>query len=222
MRHRTNRREFVIIGLGRFGASLARRLTELGHTVLAIDKDIRLVQDLSDELAQSVALDATDEDALRSVGVEEFDTAVVAIGSDFEASLLVTVLLKELGLRRVICKALTRRQQQILLRVGADEVVLPEHDAGERLARRLASPLLMESFELEPGVDISEIHVPDRFAGKSLTELDLPGRLGLRVLLIRGKRLRPAPDAEEVLEAGDVLVVVGPDESVRRLETWEP
>ena len=190
--------------------------------MLGIDRKIELVQELADELTQAVALDATNEDALRSMGIEEFDTAVVAIGSDFEDSLLVTVLLKELGLRRVICKALTRRQQQVLLRVGADEVVLPEDEAGAWLARRLASPLLIDSLELEPGVNITEMGTPKQLVGKSLRDLDFPGRLDLRVLFVRGERLRPAPSDDEILQAGDIMVVVGPEESARRLENWQP
>ena len=168
--------EFAIIGLGRFGTSLALSLIEMGHTVLAIDQNRELVQDLADDLGQTVALDATDEAALRSVGVQAFETAVVAIGADFESNILVTALLKELGVKRVVCKALTQRQKTILLKVGADEVVLPEHEAGVRLARRLVAPDLIDQLELGPDSHLVQMHVPDAMVGRTLGALTYPRR----------------------------------------------
>ncbi|MDQ7029480.1 MAG: TrkA family potassium uptake protein [Ardenticatenia bacterium] len=134
---RRQEREFIVIGLGRFGTSLAGALVQQGHDVLAVDVDYRRVQALSTELPHVVQLDATNIDALREVGADHFDTGVVCIGTNFESNLLATVLLRKLGVRRVITKARTRTQREILLQVGADEVILPEHEAGVRLARRL-------------------------------------------------------------------------------------
>ncbi len=216
------RQDFAVIGLGRFGASLALKLVELGQSVLAIDRNRDLVQQWADELNQAVALDATDEDALRSVGIDEFQTAVVAIGDDFESSILITSLLKEIGVRTVICKALNERQKAILLRVGADQVVLPEHEAGLHLARQLTSPLLIDELELGPDLTIGEIYCPPALVGHSLLELDLPGRLGIAVLLIKGRRLQARPRGEDVLAEGDVLLVLGTREAIARLQTWEP
>lgn len=214
--------EFVVIGLGQFGSSLALSLMQQGHSVLAIDRDRDLVQDLAEAVTQAVALDATDADALRAAGVEAFDTAIVAIGADFESSVLVTVLLKELGVRRVICKALTERQKTVLLRVGADQVVLPEAEAGARLARRLASPDFVDRLELEPGLTLTELRAPQRLVGRTLRELNLTGTLGVIVLLLKGRRLRVAPAADEVIQADDVLLVLGPDDAAARLQAWEP
>jgi trk system potassium uptake protein TrkA len=219
---RTDKQEFAIIGLGRFGASLALTLIEMGHTVLAIDQDPELVQTLADDLGQTVALDATDEAALRSVGIQSFETAVVAIGADFESNILVTSLLKELGVRHVVCKALTERQKTILLKVGADQVVLPEHEAGIRLARRLVVPDLIDQLELDPSTHLMQMHVPDALVGRTLRELDLPNRLGAIVLAIKGQRVRTAPPADTVLAQGDVLLLLGPEEATARLEAWEP
>ena len=214
--------EFAIIGLGRFGTSLALSLIEMGHTVLAIDQNRELVQDLADDLGQTVALDATDEAALRSVGVQAFETAVVAIGADFESNILVTALLKELGVKRVVCKALTQRQKTILLKVGADEVVLPEHEAGVRLARRLVAPDLIDQLELGPDSHLVQMHVPDAMVGRTLGALDLTNRLGVIVVAVKGQRLRVAPPADTVLAAGDVLLLLGPEAATARLEAWEP
>jgi trk system potassium uptake protein TrkA len=139
--------EYAVIGLGQFGISVAQNLVRLGHTVLAIDRDRDLVQDWADELTQTVALDATDETALRAVGLDAFDTVVVAIGADFESSVMITMLLKELGVRRVVCKALSQRQRAVLERVGADQVVQPEYEAGLRLAQRLSAPDLIDRLD---------------------------------------------------------------------------
>jgi trk system potassium uptake protein TrkA len=222
MPHSVHPQELAVIGLGQFGTSLALKLAELGHSVLAIDRDRERVQDLADHVTQAVALDATDPDALRAAGIEGIETAVVGIGADFESNVLVTALLKELGVRKVICKALTERQRAVLQRVGADQVVLPEADAGARLARTLGSPGFMDRLELEPGLALTELHAPPALAGRSLRELNLSGRLGLMVLVLKGKRLRAAPSADEVVEASDVMLVLGPDDAAARLQAWEP
>ena len=222
MARRLARQEYVVIGLGRFGSSLALKLVSLGHSVLAIDRDRDLVQRLSDEITQTVSLDATDEDALRAIGIEEFDTAIVAIGNDFESNLLITVVLKELGLQKVICKALNERQKSILLRVGADQVVLPEHEAGVRLAQQLSMPLLVDRLELEPHISISELRCPGPLVGHSLGALDLSERFGISVLVIKGSRVRSSPSDDEILNAGDVLVLMGPDEGIAKLQQWVP
>jgi trk system potassium uptake protein TrkA len=220
---RTNaKQEFAVIGLGQFGASLALNLEGLGHSVLALDRDPDLVQSLADDLTQTVALDATDEQALRAVGIDSFHTAVVAIGADFESSVLITVLLKELGLQRVICKALTERQKAVLLRIGADRVILPEHEAGEHLAGQLAAPHVVDWMELEPGINLTQFRVPEGWVGRSLRQLDLTSRFGIIVLAAKGARTRAAPRADEVLQRDDTLIVMGPDESIAALETWDP
>jgi trk system potassium uptake protein TrkA len=216
------KQEFAIIGLGRFGTSLALTLIEMGHAVLAIDHDLSLVQELADDLGQTVALDATDEAALRSVGIQSFATVVVAIGADFESNILVTALLKELGVQRVLCKALTQRQKTILLKVGADEVVLPEHEAGIRLARRLVAPDLIDELELDPATRLVQMRVPDALVGRTLRELDLPKRFGVMVMGIKNQTMRVVPSADAVLNAGDVLLLLGPAEAAARLEAWEP
>lgn len=140
--------EYAVIGLGRFGSSLARTLMSRGASVLGIDRSPEIVQQMADELTQAVVLDATDENALRDIGITDFHTVIVAIGSNFEANLLTTVALRELGVPNVICKALTIRQRDILLKVGATRVILPEHEAGQRLALELLNPGMLGQLEL--------------------------------------------------------------------------
>lgn len=210
------RSEFLIVGMGRFGRSLASKLLELGHTVLAVDCDSQVVQEVSSQIPEVVALDATEEAALREIGSEYFKTAVVAIGDDFESSVLATSLLKNLGIGQVVCKALSFRQRQILLKVGADVVILPEHDAGVRLATELsASGRVLEQVDLQPGSSVRELPCPARLQGRTLAQIDLPRQLGLTVVAARGVR---GPD--EKLETGDRLILIGNDKDLARFESW--
>lgn len=196
------RGEFLIVGMGRFGQSLALRLLELGHTVLAIDCNSQVVQEVSSQIPDVVALDATEEAALREIGAEYFPTAVVAIGDDFESSVLATSLLKSLGLAQVVCKALSYRQRQILLKVGADAVVLPEHEAGVRLATELS-----RSGRFQDGARV--VNCPPRLQGKTLAQVELPG---VKILAARGLL-----SAQDALQAGDQLILVGNEKD---LESW--
>jgi trk system potassium uptake protein TrkA len=204
-----------VIGLGRFGTSLALALVESGYSVLGIDQDAELAQRLVDDLTQIVILDATDEDALREVDIASFDTVIVAIGADFESNLLTTVSLKHLGVRYVISKAVTNRQAEILLRVGADEVIQPEQEAGRRLAQQLTVPAVLARLHLGPQHDIVELMTPSSIAGKSLQELDLRRRMGVTVLLIkRDNDLIVSPRADTPLLESDLLVAVGSNEAL--------
>ncbi len=202
--------EFIIIGLGRFGTSLAMTLNAYGHDVLAIDSDIKRVQQVSNLLPHVIQLDATNIDALREVGAEAFDTGIVCIGTYFEANLLATVSLRKLGVRRVITKARTVTQQDILQRVGADEVILPEHEAGVRLGRRLSGIDFVDFLELGEDKGVVEIVTPDFLVGKSLKEAEIRQQYGLAVIAIRrDDDVVISPRAEEVIRPNDILVVLG-------------
>lgn len=215
---RRGRAEFAVIGLGRFGSSLALVLVEAGHSVLGIDEDAVLVQRISAEITHSAILDATDEDALREVEITAFDTVIVAIGADFESNLLTTAALKSLGVRHVISKAVTTRQREILLRVGADQVVQPEYDAGRRLAEELVAPAVLERLHLGPDHSVVELRTPRPMVGKSLVALDLRRRMGVTVLVIkRDDDLIVSPAAESVLLEGDLLVVLGSNKAVQAM-----
>ncbi|MDX2271267.1 MAG: TrkA family potassium uptake protein [Cyanobacteriota bacterium] len=210
--------EFAVIGLGRFGSSLATTLMERGFHVLGIDRSREIVQRMADELTQAVSLDSTDEDALRAVDIVSFDTVVVAIGSDFESNLMTTVALKALGAKNVVCKASTEKQKSILHRVGADRIILPEQEAGRRLAQVLTAPGILDQLELEPGYSITELKVPESMVGHTLIEADLRRRFGITVLVVKhGQSLVVSPPADYGLNQDDLLVVLGSNASIARL-----
>ncbi|MCL6510955.1 MAG: TrkA family potassium uptake protein [Anaerolineae bacterium] len=213
--------EFAVIGLGRFGSSLARTLISRGAIVLGIDRSPELVQELADELTQAAVLDSTNEAALREVDITSFKTVIVAIGSNFEANLLTTVALRELGIPNIICKALNIRQRDILLKVGANRVVLPEYEAGHRLALELTIPGMLGQMDLGPGYAISEIKAPARITNTPLNRSDLR-KLNLHVLAVkRGDHLIVSPAQDFVPQPDDVLVVIGKSADIERCTEGE-
>jgi len=200
--------EFAVIGLGRFGGSLARRLEALGQTVLGVDIDMSRVQDIADDITSAVALDATVEDALQEVDIASFGTVIIAVEDDFEANALITAYLKGLGIARIICLAQTHRHRDILLRIGADQVIVSDEDSGGRLAETLAAPNMLERVLLDADHSLTELKTPGSLIGQPATSLR---RYEATVLLIqRRERLIPCPGAETRLEQGDTLFVVGP------------
>lgn len=218
MAKQTSKSEFAVIGLGRFGSSVANTLVERDFTVLGIDQNMRIVQDLADELTQTVSLDATDEDALRAVDIAFYPTVIVAIGEDFQSKLLTTIGLKSLGVKRVICTASDEREKNILLKIGADQVVMPEYDSGRRLALGLAMPSLLDHLQLGRGYSISDIQLPTSFVGQTVRDKDLRAGFGLTLVAIRrGDEVLISPSADAVYQAGDQLIVIGKVEDLDRL-----
>ncbi|HMQ33986.1 MAG TPA: TrkA family potassium uptake protein [Chloroflexaceae bacterium] len=212
---RQNGHEFAVIGLGRFGSAVALNLIGRGYTVLGIDRSPEIVQGLADRMTQIVALDSTNEEALRAVDITSFDTVVVAIGTHFENNLMTTVTLKGMGVRRVVCKAVSERQQQILLKVGADQVVLPEHEAGARLAWRLAEPRVLDHLDLGAGFSVAEVRVPKWLIGQSLMMSGLRKRFNINVLAVRrGSQMIVTPPADLLFARDDIMLVIGADPSI--------
>lgn len=210
------KREIAVIGLGRFGSSVALALSQAGQTVVGVDISRDVVQELSDELSDVICADATDEQALRLMAIGDFDTVVVAIG-DFESNLLTTTSLKQLNVKHVVAKALTDRQASILNKIGVDQVILPEQEAGERLARRLLNPVAVRLFD-EAQVSVGERPVLPEWVGRSLRELALRSKLGvLAVAIRRGSELLPAPGGDDRFEVEDRIVFVGPGERLKAL-----
>lgn len=213
------RKSFLVIGLGRFGTSLATALMEAGQEVLGVDVDPVVVQRLSSHLTHVVTLDSANEEALASLGIGNFDATIVATSSNFEASILLTLMLNRLGARYVLAKADTEQQADVLKRVGADRVVQPARDAGLRLAHQLISPNVLDYLSMRPGLSVAEVHAPEFMAGKTLAELDVRRRYRITILLIKnGNRFLISPDPDDRINRGDRLVVVGRDEDIARLQ----
>jgi trk system potassium uptake protein len=218
MARKANKQEFAIIGLGRFGTAVARMLLAREHAVLGIDRSREALQPLTDELTEALILDATDEDALRSVDIALYDAVVVAINDDFEDELLATLTLKSLGVKRVISVASDERQKAILLKIGADEVVMPEADSGERLGLQLALPNLVERVALGQNHAIAEMLMPNAIADRTVEQVNFAATYHVTLLAIKRKGELIMPPARDLLlYSDDLMVVVGQNDDVRRL-----
>lgn len=214
-----NIKQYAVIGLGRFGSSVARTLASMGYDVLGIDSDPEKVRDLAHDITHVVEADATDIETLRTLGLRNFDVAVVAIGNDMQASILVTLNLKELGVRCVVAKALSEVHGKVLTKTGADRVVFPERDMGIRVANSLLASRVLDYVQLSPDHSIAEVSATDNMAGKTLRQLHLRARFGLNIMAIRrGKNIIVSPQADDTVNPGDVLIVIGENDGIRKLE----
>jgi trk system potassium uptake protein TrkA len=216
-------KQFAVIGMGLVGTSLIRTLDSLGYEVLGVDRDEDLIQDLSDELpnAHLVAANAAEREVLRDLGLEQFDGAAVTIGEEnIEANILVTLILKDLGIPLVFSRANDPLHRKVLERVGADHVVQPEKEFGEFLARQMASPGIQDYLELGDSEAVIEVELPHEWVDKSLSDLHLYSKKGLTVLAIKGENKEatlPRPDTP--LQEGDMLVIGG---SKEELDQFDP
>jgi trk system potassium uptake protein TrkA len=208
-----------VLGLGRFGSSLARTLYGLGYDVLAVDEMEEAVQEISESVTHAVQADATDESILRSLGLRNFDVAIVAIGSNIQSSILISMIVKELGVKHVVAKAQSELHAKLLYKIGVDRVVFPERDMGIRLAHNLVSSNVLDFIELSSDYSIVEMAALDEWQGKTLKDLDFRRKYGLNVIAIkRNGEMNVSPRAEEKIEENDVLVVIGDNERITRLE----
>lgn len=210
---------YVVVGLGRFGTAIATRLFELGNEVLAIDENAENIQRIADHATHAVVGDARDEAVLRALGVGNFDCAVVAIGEDLAASILVTLNLKDLGVPAILCKASGDAAKKALERVGADRVVIPEREMAVKLAESLSSSNILDFIELSNDYGIAEIALPAHWAGQSIRTLNIRAKYGVTVLAVkRDERMDLQPDADEPLPAGAALVALGSNEQLARMQ----
>ncbi|HDK7158290.1 TPA: TrkA family potassium uptake protein [Clostridium botulinum] len=213
------RKQFVVIGLGRFGTSVAKTLYTLGNDVLAIDSSEDIVQSISDSVTHSVQIDATDENSLRALGIRNFDVAVITIGSDIQASTMATLLVKEMGVKYIIAKANTEIHAKVLYKIGADRVVFPERDMGVRVAHNLVSTNILDYIELSPNYSIAEIVTPKQWHGKTLNELNIRANYGINVVALkRGEEINVSPVAEDIIDSGDIIVAIGSEEDLTKVE----
>ena len=203
-------KSYIVVGLGRFGTQVAKKLYELGCEVLAIDNSNVKVQQLSNDVTHAVVGDARDKEVLRALGAKDFDCAVVAIGDSLADSVLATMNLKELGVPKVICKASDETHRQVLKKLGADQVVIPEHENAVRLAKSLASRNVLDYIELSDDYGIIEVPAPNPWLDKSLIELNVRAKLGVNILAVRrGGEITVSPSADFRILQGDILVVLG-------------
>ncbi|MDO7907040.1 TrkA family potassium uptake protein [Paenibacillus sp. JX-17] len=211
--------QFAVIGLGRFGSSLALELMELGYEVLGIDRDEDVVHEMSELLTHAVIADATDEETLRSLGIRNFDCGIVAIGDDIQMSILATILLKELGVNQVVAKAISTLHGRALTKLGVDRVIYPERDMGVRVAHQLVTPNLLDYIELSKDYSIVELTVPGCLNGKTLSEVNSRARYGCSIVAVhKPEGIIIAPTAMDQLRQGDIMVVIGSNENITQFE----
>lgn len=218
---KTNK-QFAVIGLGRFGTSVASALYNLGYEVLAIDANEDRIQKFSEEVTHVVQADTTDENSLKALGIRNFDVVVVAIGEDIQANVLTTLLLKDLGVKYIVAKARNELHGKMLSKIGADRVVYPERDMGQRVAHNLVSTNVLEYIELSPVLSIVEITAPKALVDKSLAETNLRAKYEVNVVAIkRGEELIVPPLPDEKIKTGDILIFVGHTKGIQKLEELE-
>lgn len=225
-------KSFVVIGLGRFGSSIARALAEKGFEVMVIDSDENEVREFAELVTHSFVLDATDERALRDIGVADVDVAIVSVGQSIDTSILITLILKELGVKQVIVKAVNDRHGKILQRIGADKVIYPEREVATRLAESFVSTKIFDYIELSPIHSIIEIAAPKPFIGRTLRQIALGEKYNVFVIAIRRKipivtekgtpdfkeELIIGPGADDEISEGDILTILGKYEDLEKIE----
>ena len=223
-------RQVAVIGLGRFGYSVAEALTQKGCEVLAIDRDEVKIEAVSDFVTYAVECDAADEKALKAISAQNVDAAVVSIGENIEASILIVMALKELGVKDILAKAVTPIHGKVLTNLGVSRVIFPERDAAIRLAHSLIAPNVLEYLELAPGYSVAEFPTPSVFVGKNLREIQLRTKYGVSLIGVRKKTTIPEgstepaeetvdlnPLADHRLNAGDIMMVIGAEADLDRL-----
>ena len=207
-----SKKQYAVIGLGRFGSSVAWRLHKAGHEVLGIDSNEERVEDADSYITYGIIADSTEKKALESAGITNFDCVIVGIGNDMQSSILTVLLLKEMGVKKVIAKAVGKRHGKVLEKVGADLIIYPERDMGERVANQLLSPKMLDYIELSNEYNIEEINPPSSMAGKSIRELDLRAKYNVSVIAIiqDGEgNIIVSPSPDEIIHSNDLLVMIG-------------
>lgn len=205
-----SKKQFIVIGLGRFGTSVAETLYALGNDVLAVDMDEERVQSIADRVTHAVQVDANDEASLRALGIGNFDVAIISIGSDIQANILSTLLVKEMNVKHIITKANNAMHAKVLYKIGANRVIFPERDMGIRVAHNLCSSSILDYIELSPDFSIAEIVTPKDWVGSSLKELNLRVKYGINVVAIkRDNDINVSPAADEIIMEGDIIVAIG-------------
>ena len=214
-----NKKQYVVLGMGRFGISVARTLYSLGHDVLGVDNDEEIVQSLSNELTHVVSADLLDEETFKALGLRNFDVAIVAVG-DLEASMMCTLMLKETGIPFILAKASTSLHGRMLEKIGADKVIYPERDMGIRVGHNLADSNIVDYIELVDNLSIMEIGAPKSMVGKSLSEAELRRLYNVTVVALRRNgQMLVNPDPHDKIKEGDIMVILGTRDNVKAMES---
>lgn len=212
-------KSYIVIGLGRFGSEVARRLCQLGCEVLALDTNTDLVQAISNDVTHAAAADGRDKGVLRALGAGDFDCGIVAIGDSLADSVLATMNLKELGVPKVVCKAHDETHRQVLKKLGADQIVIPEQEQAYRLARSLSSQNVLDYIELSEDYGIIDLPAPDSWTGKNLRELNVRAKLGVNILAVKKEnKINVSPTAEYTVCSGDIMVILGDTAALKAVQ----
>ena len=212
-------KSYIVVGLGRFGMEVSLQLCDYGCEVLAMDTNEELVNQVSNHVTHAVVGDARDKGVLRALGAADFECAIVAIGGSLGDSVLATMNLKELGVPRIVCKAHDETHRQVLLKLGADQVVIPEKENAARLARSLSSPNVLEYIELSEEYGIIEVPAPKRWQDKTLKELNVRAKLGVNIIAVeRGSKIDVSPAADYRIMEGDIMVVLGDTDALSTVQ----
>lgn len=210
-------KSFIVLGLGRFGKSVAKMLYDLGYEVLGVDEDEKIVNEFTRQITHAVQADITSEDFLKSIDIGKFDAAVVAVGSNIQVSIMVTVVLKELQAKFILVKAQDDFEEKLLYKIGADKVILPEKDMGIKVARNLATESFFDMIEISPEYSITSAATPEAWYGKTLVEIGVRSRYGINILAIKdGKKTNILPGANTVIESGTVIIIMGTNNDIKR------
>lgn len=213
------KKQFVVIGLGRFGGSIVEEFSTLGVDVLAIDKDGDNINKISEYATHAVQANATDEATLNSLGIRNFDHAIVSMGDDIESSILTSLLLKEMGIKQVWVKATNKYHQKVLEKIGVDRIIQPERDMAKRVAHHVVSDKIFDYIELSNNHSIVELFASKKVSNKSLTDLDLRAKYGCTLIGIqRDGDIIISPPADEIIRLGDLLIILGRNEDIHRFE----
>lgn len=210
-----SKKQFLVIGVGRFGTSIAKTLYSLGQDVLAIDKNPEAISDISDYVTHAAQIDATEEKELNTIGIKNFDVTIIAVGQDIQSSIMITLLAEELGSKYVVAKGISELHAKVLKKIGADKVILPERDMGIRLAKNLISSNILDYITLSSEYGIVEIKVSNKWQNKTLLELNLRSKYEVNVVAIeRDNKVKLNPLGEEKLYKDDILIAIG---SIKKL-----
>jgi len=212
-------KQFVILGCGRFGSSVAKTLYKLGYDVMIVDSDINKVQEMSEYVTHAVQADASDEIALKAIGIRNFDVAIITIGGNIQASIMATLIVKDMGVKTVISKAQNEMHGKVLAKIGADKIVYPERDMGVRIAHNLISSNILDVIQLMPDYGIVEISALPSWQNTSLKNLKLPNIYGVNVLAIKtGDETNVTPYADDIIKAGDKVIILGHNDNLEKIE----